>query len=529
MRFFYTFSILMCLFLQIGNTQSLTLVQDLNEGNGDAFDEFNYKSVQLGNEIYFSAGNGTAGFEPYVLKNGSLELLSDIAVGTESSSPTEFILFNNKVYFTAYDTVNGGALWSTDGTSAGTLLAFDPPGNSMLRPKGLTVAKNGALYFSYDNKLYKSFGTAATTNIVLGGEAVDLSENWVYASLTYAPYEDGIAFLSKDDKILKLWYAEDSIVQLGQLVCDSYFFDYYGLNQVKDGLVFGATSPFDPTFQALYHYSPTGDTLHKLPVNGMLDTGVSRVFRLDKDRVIVLVWNSGFVSVDGTGTNDQVLTGNSPDIGQGSELHYTIVGDGDWAVFHENDGFLSHTIAATNGLASGTSIIANPQTAFTSNFVTYGNFALWASGIYNGFKPEIWYADPYHATSGILYQHPEDSTNLNSIIMLGVQDNKLYFFGNEATGLGSELYYLPLNLTPTSERKNLEGYSITNKGREILVSTPDPNLDVDVQVYDASGRLIAIRTVQSNTSFSLDGVNGIFFIEARAGNLRFANRVFVGN
>ncbi|GEM_PF-1223638 len=530
MRIFYTFFTTMCFFLTIAHTQTLNLVQDLNEGNGDAINEFNYKSVQHGDDIFFSASNGTGGYEPYVLKNGSLELLLDISTGMESSSPTEFTIFNNKVYFTAYDPINGGALWSTDGTSAGTVLAFDPSANnSTARPKGLTVAKNGALYFSYENKLYKSFGTTATTNIVPGGETVDFSENWAYQGVNYTPYEDGVAFISEDNKILKLWYADDSIIKLGEVACESFFYDYYGINQVKDGLVFGARSSFDPAFGGLYHYSPTGDSLHKLPINGNLDAEIGRIFKLNEDRVIVVAWGTGFISVDGMAANNQVVSTNLPNyLGQGTPLFHAIVGE--WAVFLEKEVFSSgQNILATNGFSNSSSIIAMPQTYIISNFISYGNFALWASGISNGFTPQIWYANPANGTSGKLYEHPQGSFSLNSIIMLGVQDNKLYFFSNIDANLGRELYYLPLNLTPAKEKKEMESYSITNKGREILVSAPDPNLELNVNVFDAAGRLITNKTVQSNGSFSLDGVNGVFYIEAQAGNLRFSNRVFISN
>lgn len=529
MRIFYSFLTAMALLSAVANAQTITLVQDLNVGMGDAFDEFNYKSAQLGADIVFSASNDTEGYEPYVLKNGSLELLKDIAAGMESSAPTEFTVFNNKVYFTAYDPVNGGALWSTDGTSGGTVLVFDPSTESSTeRPKGLTVAKNGALYFSYGAQLYKSLGTAATTSVVPGGETVEFAENWVYSGVNYTPYGDGIAFISKDNKILKLWFAQDSIVNLGELTCDSYYFDYFGINEVQDGLVFAARSSFDPAFNGLYHYSPTLNTLLKIPVAGVAGADIGRVFKLNEDRVIVLEYSKGFVSVNGTGTNDQVISTSFPGLSQGESLNHTIVG-GEWAVFHGSEQGFGYDVISTNGTTNGTSTIAQPDKPFSSNFITYTNYAIWASGINNGFVPKIWYANPYHGTSGVLYEHPQGSFSLNSIIILGVQNQKLYFFSNIDADLGRELYYLPLEITPTQEQEKLEGYIISNKGREIIISTPGQTQELDVNVYDAAGRLISSRTLQSNNSFFLEEVNGIYFIEAKAGSVRFANRVFVGN
>ncbi|MBI1224378.1 MAG: T9SS type A sorting domain-containing protein [Bacteroidetes bacterium] len=522
----YAFLIATALSLTVAHAQTIHLVQDLNVGIEDALDEFNYKSVQLGSDLYFSANNGTEGYEPYMLKNGTLEMLSDIATGAESSSPTEFTIYNDKVYFTAYDAVNGGALWSTDGTPTGTVMEFTPSASATTnRPTGLTVAKNGALYFAFGNKLYKSFGTSANTSIVPGGVTVEFSENSTYTGLNYTPYEEGIAFISKENKVMKLWYAQDSIVKLGEATCDSYYFDYFGLNQVKDGLVFAVRSSFDPAFNGLYHYSPTLDTLHKLPVKGVADANVGRVFRLNKDRVIVLEYSNGFVSVDGTGTNDYVIATEYQGFSSGVNVNHTIVGD--YAIFHSSDQSFSFIVTSTNGTVNGSTTIAQPDQPFSSNFITYGNYAIWAAGVSNGFVPQIWYADPYHGTSGTLYVHPQGAFNIKSIIMVGVQDNKLYFFSNLNTDIGRELYYLPLEITSTKEEKELDGYTITNKAGEIYVSTPTPNQELDVHVYDVAGRLVADKKLISNSSFQLEGMSGIYFIEAHTGSYRFTKPVFI--
>src|ERR1051326_6924165 len=58
---------------------------------------------------------------PYLVKDINTTLSS----GLNSSSPTEFTAFSNKIYFAAKTAEFGIELWSTDGTSAGTKLAAD--------------------------------------------------------------------------------------------------------------------------------------------------------------------------------------------------------------------------------------------------------------------------------------------------------------------------------------------------------------------------------------------------------------------
>lgn len=79
-----------------------------------------------------------------------LELVKDINPGTGSSSPTEFTIYNNKIYFAA----NGGSsmggleLWQSDGTSTGTVLVQDyNTGTGSSSPASFCVYNN-YLYFA---------------------------------------------------------------------------------------------------------------------------------------------------------------------------------------------------------------------------------------------------------------------------------------------------------------------------------------------------------------------------------------------
>ena len=113
--------------------------------------------------------------------------IKDINPGPGSSTPGNFTVFDNLLYFTARDNTDGtevgtfGAeLWRSDGTEAGTSRVTDlNPGSASSAPFQLIVF-NGALYFAADNgggfgsTLWRSDGTAGGT-VQLSGQAFTVS------------------------------------------------------------------------------------------------------------------------------------------------------------------------------------------------------------------------------------------------------------------------------------------------------------------------------------------------------------------
>lgn len=57
--------------------------------------------------------------------NAGTTLLSDINTGADSSNPRDFFTFNNLVLFIATDAAHGSEIWKTDGTPGGTVILKD--------------------------------------------------------------------------------------------------------------------------------------------------------------------------------------------------------------------------------------------------------------------------------------------------------------------------------------------------------------------------------------------------------------------
>jgi ELWxxDGT repeat protein len=100
-----------------------------------------------GNMIYFSADNGSTGQQLYqydASKNVASLVYSINPIS--SSFPSSFINFSNKLYFTAYDGINGTELWVINEKDS-VYMAADIDSFSAANPMNF-VMYNNALYFS---------------------------------------------------------------------------------------------------------------------------------------------------------------------------------------------------------------------------------------------------------------------------------------------------------------------------------------------------------------------------------------------
>ena len=148
-----------------------SMVADINPG---AVGSYPSHFAVWEQELYFSAYDSAHGYELWKFDGDTATRLADINPGKASSNPTYLTVYNDRLYFSANDGTHGSELWRY--TSAGAMIVEDiNPGKFGSLPGPMTEFK-GNLYFSanagahdephneeiYGAELYVFDGNAAT-------------------------------------------------------------------------------------------------------------------------------------------------------------------------------------------------------------------------------------------------------------------------------------------------------------------------------------------------------------------------------
>lgn len=163
------------LFVTNGTQESTQLVSNINPSFGASSTPENFTIYN--NELYFSAFTNANGRELYKTNGTQVTLVKDIAFGTEDAiESSTFIELNGFLYFFAQDTSGTGYdLWRTDGTTNGTIKMINLNSNSVAGNKLFFRKLNNELYFLAQNinditvgiELYKYNPTNNTVNLVV--------------------------------------------------------------------------------------------------------------------------------------------------------------------------------------------------------------------------------------------------------------------------------------------------------------------------------------------------------------------------
>ncbi len=162
-----------------GTTAGTVLVK----GSLSAFEGM---TVALG-EIYFSGEDNVSGREVWSSDGTTLgtALKFDIEVGTSSSSPGNFTLFNGELLFEAGTILNGGELYKTDGTTFSIVKDINPGGGTSVGGFPQFFEYNGNLYFKAtdgvlpDVELWKTDGTLAGTVLAVPFSATGIAAQFL--------------------------------------------------------------------------------------------------------------------------------------------------------------------------------------------------------------------------------------------------------------------------------------------------------------------------------------------------------------
>lgn len=489
--------------------QNPVLVQDFNTGENDSFSRFNFKGITYQEDLIFPIVGDEVGQEVAILKNGELSVLKDVNPGAASSQPKYFTEFKGKVFFSAFDETNGGALWITDGTTDGTTLFFDPGTHPTSRPEGLIVSASGYLYYTYDNELFRTDGEQ-NESIFSGVEFLTAS---VQNSNNYATYGEDVAFLTQAaDDTVRLYAVEGSeAVLLGQTAETSNYADVFGLSEVKAGLIFGLDDSFNDDTDGTYVYQKSDESLSKIAIN---DNPVRRLHPFTDSLALAWVGGEGFFGLNGvTGEEELLHASSSVTSVQGAGIEHAVY-QGKVAFAVAEGSFGDNFLVYSNGSAAGSQPLFEISTYF-SNVLAAGKYAFIASGTSNGYEPELYYVNLEDGTYENFFNFSESSVEPDAVLLLGVQNNRLYFLSNLDTSIGRELYYLDLDVEVTTDvHDHLPEPAFQVKmmpsAFEVLA---DEFGQVQVRVYTQDGRLLESLQTPTHNLYDISHLHGFLLLQ----------------
>jgi ELWxxDGT repeat protein len=144
-------------------------VKDINPGSANSYDGAYTTFFANNNILYFDANDGTHGTELWKTDGTSAGTVMLTNAGTVSSNPENFTALGTTVFFSATDATHGTELWKTDGTIAGTVLVQDiVSGTNSSSPQEFVLFQNKIFFLTLSllplpqEKLYSTDGTSVT-------------------------------------------------------------------------------------------------------------------------------------------------------------------------------------------------------------------------------------------------------------------------------------------------------------------------------------------------------------------------------
>ena len=177
-----------------GTTAGTMLLKDIAPGSNPSDPRYMSQMIEMNGSVYFAATSGALDYALWSTDGttAGTKIVHQFTVDYDDCPPNNFVVLNSKLYFAADDVETGCELWTSDGTDAGTTLVADVvPGGGGAYPTQMIAMGSKIVYAgfdeTYDREPWISDGTAAGThriaNIAPGEYLSSNPENFVvYAS-----------------------------------------------------------------------------------------------------------------------------------------------------------------------------------------------------------------------------------------------------------------------------------------------------------------------------------------------------------
>jgi len=487
------------------------LVADINEGDGDSgvYCDFTFTDnqncvVTLGDKFIFSAENETIGRELYVLENGVVNLIVDLNNDPSDSDPQYLTVFQEAAYFVADDNT-GYKIWRTDGTAAGTEIAFDLGVDDASRSDYHVFLINGdKLYFEFDGTIYSYDGmdlasTEYEDNIFVVSSSGFNSSGW-------CSYKEGIAVMDYNGTSWDLLYIHDGTVDnLMNFTADASFKNPYAMAAFEGGISFSFEASFDEDIEGRYVYLDGSNTSTK-----QSDEFTVRNISVN-DKSCILYTNGEFILYDENNIlGAQVITGQM-NLVQGGDWNRILIGD--HLAFQSSGGvFEDDRISLFNSLDGSLKEVYVGDDL--TRLYNYGQHIFFFAESQNSIFDEALYR--YDMDTEELEQIQEliDLPNNSDLYPIGADGSYLYFYGNLEDGVGTEIYRLPVDINTTTKNTKLESnLSFVQTGLNTFIVETEIKGDFNVEVYSMDGQFLKKQIMSNGQSLDIR-YSGLIMIHA---------------
>jgi ELWxxDGT repeat protein len=381
----------------------------------------------------------------------TLSLVKDMATSPSvGAAPSNFVNFNGKIYFTANDS-SGHKIYSTDGTAAGTQFVGPMGMNSVVY---YLVVYNNKLFFTYDDKvngleLWTCDGSTAGTNL--------FKDIWPgtngsvpYSSLpTFLTIANGLLFFqaSSPTKAFGLWVSDGTPAGTQMLGSNLYATPAFGSSSfdVFNNKIYFGGNPGSSSLSGLWSSDGTvsGTQLVK---SGQFNFGGGRsgmvilngkMYFAGGDNITgIELWTS-----DGTGIGTVLLKDIRPTAGgfnSGNPHDFTLMGN--QVYFSAEDGVNGEELWVTDGTNAGTQLFKDIEPGAASSnpkdFFIYNSEIYFRTGSIVG-TTKLNKTDGTTLGTISLQTFPPNTNAVTNRVEL---NGKLYFFINSTIGYQQVLY-----------------------------------------------------------------------------------------
>ena len=414
--------------------------------------------------------------------------------------------YNGLVYFIATDG-NGYRVWVTDGTTDGTMIAFDLGDENTTRFDftGFQLAGNGLMYFVFEDALYSYDGVAPemiphSTEIILEGTDNRNSDAW-------SLYNDGIALINDNGTVWELLSIDQNGVELlTTFEYESGLDDAYGLAQHANGLIFSVDDFPTLEIQGLYTYNENTDEITRIA-----QIAATRVTAINESSSMAVVEDE-FILINADAPEGRVVANGELRLNQGDGWNTAVQGSNiffqsgtgsfidDAFTFYDANTQESMTVYTAAREAFST-IQIGPWALFAgSKPGSFSEFAIYRFNLFDGTFEEV-----------VDLGDPEPFNGFYKPIT--VVDDQLYFFATLDNEVGTEIYSSPLELSTSVTEEGEVLYSLDRKGERSYAIGYDEHQDITVSILNLAGQTMNVFNTKTNVAFNVPQ-SGMYFIYA---------------